>query len=167
MKPLLPLVFLLLATVGGGACRSRPLGEVDGGASKADGMAECQAPLSEVGALCPPSFDGTPEELPTCDDYTNTLAVRFCGDLIGLHFWYGYSSSACYYDGASHRLVGAWQRGDVPSYCDDTSFARSAGRTPPDSCYLTAPSTERRCPLDDAGSTSPTRSAPTDPNPSR
>jgi len=92
----------------------------------------CGGNLAELGATCPQSFDGTLASFPACEHESDSYQSRLCGDLIGL-YRINLAGSACFYDAASHRLVGAEASNDIPSFCDESSFAIYAGRVP-DSC---------------------------------
>ena len=58
----------------------------------------------------------------------------------------GTGALLCYYDAASHELVGGQQSSDVPSYCNDTSYTLSAGRIGDASCWMMAPTLTKTCP---------------------
>ena len=104
---------------------------------------KCSGDLAEIRDHCPASFDGTLADLPPCPSRPTLQMAWRCGSLIGL------SSSAltgisCYYDVASHRLVGGVAWTDIPTYCGD-SYSKSYGRTPPESCSRTDDQVERWC----------------------
>jgi hypothetical protein len=106
---------------------------------------QCTRPLSEIGATCPPTFDGNLGALP-CGSPEDLERVDECGDLRVL--WNGpqLGGPICSYDAASHALVGAKISGDLAFACDATSFVATAGRLPPDACLGGAPTARRTCP---------------------
>jgi hypothetical protein len=79
---------------------------------------------------CPASFDGSEAQLPACrasDGYTQT--VWSC-DVIYLHTGMGTMEGDCYYDDASHALVGVRRYATMSAFCDGGSLTESAGRQP-------------------------------------
>ena len=98
------------------------------GCSGSGSKPRCEVALETLAGGCPATFDGTSSGLPACEGPVSYTARR-CGDLISLDTFGGYFGNGCYYDATSHLLVGASAQSDVPSYCGDTSFAASAGRT--------------------------------------
>lgn len=110
----------------------------------------CTGSLADVGASCPATFDGTPEQLPPCTGLPVNQSVHLCGDLIVLSMG-GYAGITCYYEGTSLTLVGARLFSDTADFCGD-SFSKTAGRTP--ACNE-PPAFQRQCPYQtatDAGS---------------
>ena len=87
----------------------------------------CQGDLADVGAGCPPTFDGTAAQLPACPTFPLTYVARLCGDLISLEAM-SISGGGCYYDASSHELVGAAGGTDIRTFCGGTSYDIYAGR---------------------------------------
>jgi hypothetical protein len=113
----------------------------------------CVGDLATVGQGCAPTFDGTEANLPACRR-AGTFAqqtVWHCQDLIILMDSSGYTASTCYYDAASHALVGAEEGSDVGVFCGQTSLMIRAGRTN-SMCRENAPTTMRSCGSVDGGS---------------
>lgn len=113
---------------------------------------QCEGSLAEVGRGCPAMFDGTPEQVPPCPSVPVSQSVGHCEGLVELSQG-GYIGSVCYYDAASHLLVGAKEFSDTTDFCEN-SFSRTAGRTPAAICS-DVPSFQRQCPAGtnvDAGS---------------
>jgi hypothetical protein len=116
----------------------------------------CRGSLDDVGYTCPKTFDGTLAGLPPCrrleysggprafisDSFSET---RICRDLIKLNSEPAEGGSGCYYDSQTHQLVGAYQFGDRPTYCDRSSFGRTAGRAPRSDACPTDPTFVREC----------------------
>ena len=91
----------------------------------------CEGNLAEVGAGCPPTFDGTTESIPACPgDRILGQRAYACGDLIMLDFRMAVTDHECIYEASSHQLVGAVNLTDTAAYCDQTSNGLLAGRTP-------------------------------------
>jgi hypothetical protein len=91
----------------------------------------CEGDLAEVGAGCPPTFDGTTESIPACPgDRILGQRAYACGDLIMLDFRMAVTDHECIYEASSHQLVGAVNLTDTAAYCDQTSNGLLAGRTP-------------------------------------
>jgi hypothetical protein len=116
----------------------------------------CTGELSEVGASCPASFDGTAEHLPACD--YGEQQVTGCDDLVEFSWGGGSGSAECIYSVSSHALVGARQNGDYPGYCNDGggsfgsgSLTWTAGRTPKGPCTSSF-MFNRTCKAPDGGS---------------
>lgn len=103
---------------------------------------ECTGALSEVGAHCPATFDGTEAQLPPCG--SQLAGARMCADLIELA-GAGLAGLRCFYDPSTHELVGASWWSDIKEFCDNDSFTKSAGRTPNATC-TTPYSVRRQCP---------------------
>ena len=113
---------------------------------------QCEGSLADVGRGCPAMFDGTPEQVPPCPSAPVSQSVGHCEGLVDLSQG-GYVGSVCYYDTASHLLVGAKELSDTTDFCGN-SFSRTAGRTPGTVCS-DLPSFQRQCPAGtgvDAGS---------------
>ena len=97
---------------------------------------------------CPASFDGSESQLPACrpsDGYNQT--VWSC-DVIYLHTGLGTIEGDCYYDDATHALVGVRRYATTFAFCDGGSLTESAGRQPR-TCPQ-APDIDQRCPPTDA-----------------
>jgi hypothetical protein len=110
------------------------------------GADRCTGSLSDLGARCATSFDGTVAGLPACSGLGQT--VKLCGDVIALDQGGGFTAQTCYYDAATHLLVGALEVSDTPEFCGGESFARFDGQIPGPSCGGTAPSFTRSCSRD-------------------
>ena len=125
----------------------------DGGglAPDADG-GECVGDFTMVSAMCPPMFDGTEANRPACHflNVGELQVMWHCQDLNMLFDSHGLGGFVCYYDAASHALVGAEQVTDYPAYCGQTSFAIGAGRTNP-MCRENAPTWQQPCAPPDGG----------------
>lgn len=106
----------------------------------------CTGSLSDVGAKCQASFDGTLADLPACTGIGQM--VKACGDVIAIVQSGGFTAQTCYYDAATHLLVGALEVSDSPGFCGGESFGRADGQTPGPSCDTTAPFFLRTCPRD-------------------
>jgi hypothetical protein len=113
---------------------------LDGG-----GADRCSGSISDVGGRCPASFDGSAADLPACSGVDQT--VRLCGDVIALGQGGGFTAVTCYYDTATHVLVGALELSDAPGFCGD-SFGRLDGQIPEPSCGAIAPFFSRNCSRD-------------------
>ncbi len=137
-----------------GSCSVEHLGASrDGNAdtpTDLDGVAadRCSGSISEVGGRCQASFDGSVADLPTCSGVGQT--VYLCGGMIALAQGTGFTALTCYYDAATHLLVGALELSDSPGFCGD-SFGRFAGQIPGPSCDTVAPSFRRSCSARDGG----------------
>ena len=105
---------------------------------------KCEGNLAEIAAGCPATFDGTLASFPACPAYRTTQSTWLCGGEIVLSSS-GYTGMSCYYDLNSHRLVGAYEWSDVPTFCGD-AFSQSFGRVPSQSCSGTDGLIERTCP---------------------
>jgi hypothetical protein len=102
----------------------------------------CSGSISDVGGRCQATFDGSVADLPTCSGVGQT--VNLCGGMIALAQGTGFTALTCYYDVATHVLVGALEQSDSPGFCGD-SFGRFAGQIPGPSCDTIAPSFRRSC----------------------
>jgi len=92
----------------------------------------CAVPPTEVGALCPQTFDVKMAEPIRCPDPTADLAIADCPDrplvleiLSASDAAYPYR--ACFYDRTSHRLVGIHVSSGLPIYCGNTSYTEDYG----------------------------------------
>ena len=112
----------------------------------------CEGSLSEIGAGCLATFDGTFEQLPACTEYMSQFVLA-CGEFTDLVLSGGYTGVSCFYDSTSHALVGAQWVSDIPEFCGN-SYTKSAGRVAGRSCSTSTPVIERFCPGQDAGTTS-------------
>jgi hypothetical protein len=131
------------------ACSTGAL-DPDGGGVTPD-AGKCVGDLATVGAWCPPMFDGSEANVPACSGFSPSQQVVWrCQDLIILLDNYGLGGDVCYYDAASHALVGAEHGTDYPAYCRQTSSAIEAGRTDP-MCRENAPTFQRSCDRPDGG----------------
>ncbi len=101
-----------------------------------------------MGGRCQATFDGSVADLPTCSGVGQT--VYLCGGMIALAQGTGFTALTCYYDAATHVLVGALEVSDSPGYCGN-SFGRFAGQIPGPSCDTVAPSFRRSCSARDGG----------------
>jgi hypothetical protein len=108
----------------------------------------CTGSLSDLRGRCQASFDGTLADLPACTGISQM--VRACGDVIAIVQGSGVTAVTCYYDAATHALVGALELSDSPGFCGG-SFGRADGQIPGPSCDTTAPFYVRTCPRPDAG----------------
>ena len=115
----------------------------DGSAQTLDG-GTCVGELASVGAACPATFDGTRANLPVCRTSLEQQTVWQCQDLLMLLLSFGLSGDVCFYDAASHVLVGALQGTDIDTYCNQTSLTIEAGRTN-SMCRENAPLFTRSC----------------------
>jgi hypothetical protein len=127
----------------------------------------CRGRLDDVGYTCPTSFDGTAaglaacrpvdhSKVPTCYDFAlagfprcrpfEHSEIRTCGNLIELSSGPGLGGSGCYYSSKTHQLVGARQFRDIPTYCDRSSFERTAGRAPASGACPRDPTLVLECP---------------------
>jgi hypothetical protein len=113
-------------------------------ASACAGSKTCEGDLVEVGSGCPATFDGRLESVPACPSYCLYVAASRCNDLIVLDYACG-GGLSCYYDSTSLALVGAEMGSDIPSYCGDSSYWKSAGRTPSGACSGAVNRSERWC----------------------
>jgi len=111
---------------------------------------DCRGSLAEVGRGCPATFDGTEAELPACPLPAGSQIVRNCDDGILITFSTGYVGQECFYDLATHALVGADIFSDTPSYCGG-SFGKVAGRLPFSSCRSSVPALQSDCSTGDGG----------------
>lgn len=120
----------------------------DGGeTADATADAACTGPLEEVGAGCPATFDGSEAALPSCVGeraFFLYQSVWLCGDLIHLLGSNGTFAESCFYDSASHALVGAAVATDLNVHCDSRSFIQEAGRVDW-MCSKNAPTFMRDC----------------------
>jgi hypothetical protein len=96
-------------------------------------------------------FDGSEGQLPACPFPAGTQIVRACSDGILLTYSSGYVGQECFYDLASHALVGADVFSDTPTYCGGKSFGEVAGRLPFSSCRSGAPALQHQCAGSDGG----------------
>jgi len=112
---------------------------------------ECRGELGEVGQGCPATFDGAPENVPSCTR-TGVQQVWTCDDVIALSLGAGAFSVDCYYGSSSHLLVGAMAVNDTNTFCGN-SFTRSAGEGPTASCRfpVVMPTFYRSCGPFDSG----------------
>ena len=135
-----------------GSCSAEHLGAGrDGSADTSTrldtlGADRCTASLSDLGARSATTIDGTAADLPACAGLAQT--VKLCGGLIALGQGGGFTSLTCYYDAATHLLVGALELSDTPEFCGGESSARFDGQIPGPSCGGTAPSFTRNCSRD-------------------
>jgi hypothetical protein len=135
-----------------GSCSADHLGtSSDGNRDTSSGLDDagadrCDGSISDVGEGCPASFDGTVAALPACSGLGQTVIL--CGDVIALEQGGGFTALTCYYDAASHLLVGAREVSDTTEFCDGASFARFGGQVPGTSCDATPPSFTRSCSKD-------------------
>lgn len=122
---------------------------VDGDAVRDGG--ECRGDLAEIGAWCPATFDGAPENVPACMAF-GLQQVWTCGDVIALGLGRGVYLVDCYYGASSHVLVGAMAVNDTNTLCGN-SFAQSAGDVPTEACRFPGamPSLYRWCSGADSG----------------
>jgi hypothetical protein len=131
-----------------GSCSIEHLGaSSDGNADTPPGLDgagadRCSGSISDVGGRCQASFDGSVADLLACSGVNQT--VKLCGDVIALGQSGGFTALTCYYDTATHLLVGAREQSDTTEFCGD-SFARFAGQVPGNSCDAIAPSLLRSC----------------------
>jgi hypothetical protein len=107
---------------------------------------KCTGPLSEVGASCPPTFDGNVDAVCTITDPIPFEWAFACGELNVLSASSAFSAIICSYDGRTHVLVGAEVRTDIESYCDKSSINKVAGRVPPGTCYQGGATSQKMCP---------------------
>ena len=108
----------------------------------------CTGSLSDLRGRCQASFDGTFADLPACTGIGQM--VKACGDVIAIVQGSGFTTLTCYYDAATHVLVGAFEASDTTGFCNGESFARADGQIPGPSCDTTAPFFLRTCPRPDA-----------------
>jgi hypothetical protein len=137
-----------------GSCSTEHLvashdGNADKPTSLDDGGADrCSGSISDVGGRCPANFDGSVAALPACSGLNQT--VKLCGDVIALGQGGGFTAVTCYYDTATHVLVGALELSDTTEFCGD-SFGRFDGQIPGPSCDAIAPFFVRSCSTRDGG----------------
>lgn len=87
---------------------------------------KCSGSIASVSkGECPVSYDGTLEDMPPCVIYN--WSSYDCGALVRLSQRNDLYGTSCFYDPASRELVGALAESDAPSFCDGSSFTRSAG----------------------------------------
>jgi hypothetical protein len=134
-----------------GSCSAEHLGgsndaNVDTSTRLDGGADRCNGTISDVSGLCPSSFDGSVADLPACPGLNQT--VKLCGGVIALGQGGGFTALTCYYDAATHVLVGALEVSDAVQYCEGGSFARFDGQVPGPSCDATAPSFVKSCSKD-------------------
>jgi hypothetical protein len=135
-----------------GSCSAEYLGaSSDGNADTStridDGGADrCIGSISDVSGRCPASFDGSVADLPACPGLNQT--VKLCGDVLALGQGGGFTALSCYYDAATHVLVGALEVSDTTEFCSGGSFGRFDGQVPGPSCDAIAASFVRTCSKD-------------------
>jgi hypothetical protein len=99
-----------------------------GGSLAEDGG--CRASLSESG--CPTTWEERAP--PACSEEIRRTEGSYQGNdaeyLYTAINFRGLGASLCVYDAGTQRLVGAWLQVDSPSFCNNTSFTRTAGIVP-------------------------------------
>jgi hypothetical protein len=108
------------------------------------GVDRCTGSLSDLGTRCPASFDGTAADLPACSYAGEDQTVTLCGNVNALSQGGSFEAMTCYYDAATHVLVGARETSDALGVCGPHFY----GQVPGSSCDATRPSLRRICPSD-------------------
>jgi hypothetical protein len=109
------------------------------------GPTVCTGPMDEVSAGCAATYDGTQANLPACASNSSYVRAQTCGDdLLVVAIGNPIMGTECFYDTASHALVGATKFLDTNSFCAMSSSNQSAGRV--SSCGDTPFIATRSCP---------------------
>jgi hypothetical protein len=131
-----------------GSCSTEYLGtSIDGNPetpTNLDGAGadRCIGSISDVGGKCQASFDGGVADLPACSGVGQM--VKLCSGVLALVQGTGFTALTCYYDAATHVLIGALEQSDSPGFCGD-SFGRIAGQVPGPSCDAVRPVLTKTC----------------------
>lgn len=107
----------ILAVVASGCSGVSLIGDV--GSDPGANQGQCHGALADSGCL--PTWEQA-STMPDCQLPPGVLHLGHAAGFLARAVGGGYVAWACYYDAATHALVGGWAASDLPNFCGNTSF---------------------------------------------